>query len=468
MKTSLNQRITRLGWVFTALFLVLILNLTYLQSISSSRLSAKPENIRPLLDMQKIKRGDIISADGKILAQSLKEGDTYKRRYPHGKLTAPVTGFYSTKYGRSGLELTFDEYLAGQTRLASVDDYLMRLLGKDAPGNDLVLTLDMDIQRQAQRALGARKGAAVALDPKTGAVLALVSNPGFDPNSIDSSWAALSKNTEGALVNRSLKGKLTPGSTFKIITAAAALESGKVTPETQVTAPATVKIYGGHVTNFEESDLGTVSFAEAFAKSANTAFAGVAKDLGGRALVAMAKNFGFTSEIPFDLSVSPSYIPGASEQDELEVAWTGTGQGRLSATPLQMALVASAVANGGEIMQPYLVEKIVERDGLAAFEQRPRVWRKAIKPETARALNELMQKAVAEGTGKGAKISGIQVAGKTGTAEVGSKRPHAWFVGFAPADDPQVAVAVVVENGGTGGRIAAPIAREIMATALGK
>lgn len=463
-----NKRIARLGAVFTALFLLLIINLTYMQFFAADKLTARPENIRPLLNDRRIQRGDIISADGVVLATTKKAIDGYERSYPTGEIAAPITGFYSHKYGRVGLELAFDNYLSGQTRVSSIDDYMKRLLGREAPGNNMTLTVNMDMQRIAMRALGSRKGAIVAINPKTGAVLALASRPGYDPNEVDSRWVGLSNNPDGIMLNRALQSRFTPGSSFKIVTAAAALQDNVTTMDKTYDANSTVKIYGGKVTNFEGKNYGKLSFAEAFAKSANTVFAQIGKDLGGERLVDMAKAFGFDAKIPFDLPTAESRIPDASQMDDLEVAWSAVGQGRVQATPLAMALVGSAVANDGTIMRPYIVEKIQEHNGNTVYKHRPAAWQKPMSGTTAETVKSLMEKVVSGGTGKAARINGVQVAGKTGTAEVGQKEPHAWFVGFAPADYPQVAVAVVIENGGVGGSVAAPIAREIILSALGK
>ncbi|PIW21960.1 MAG: cell division protein FtsI [Candidatus Aquicultor secundus] len=463
-----NKRIARLGAVFTALFLLLTVNLTYMQFFAADSLTARPENIRPLLNDKRIKRGDIISADEVVLATTKKSADGYKRSYPKAEIAAPITGFYSHKYGRAGLELTFDEYLSGQTKVSSIDDYIKRLLGREAPGNNITLTINIELQRTAMRALGSKKGAIVALNPKTGAVLALASRPSYDPNEVDSHWAELSKNPDGVMLNRALQGRFTPGSSFKIITAAAALQDNVTTVDKIYDASSTVKIYGGKVTNYEGKSYGKLSFAEAFAKSANTVFAQIGKELGGAKLVDMAKSFGFADKIPFDLPTAQSRIPAASQMDDLEVAWAAVGQGRIQATPLTMALAGAAVANNGTIMQPYVVENIREHDGNTVYEHRPSTWQTPMSQTTAETIKSLMEKVVSEGTGKAARIDGVQVAGKTGTAEVGQKKPHAWFVGFAPADNPQVAVAVIIENGGVGGSVAAPIAREIILSALGK
>lgn len=465
----MNKRIGRLGAIFVAAFMFLTGNLTYIQFISADNITSKIENIRPILYGMKIKRGDIISADGKVMATSRKLEDRYERYYPSGATAANITGFFSQKYGRAGLELTYDRYLSGEAKVLSIDDYMKRLFGKEKPGNDLVLTIDMDLQKTAIKALGTRKGSVVVLSPKTGAILALVSQPSYDPNNIGMKWDSIIHDPDGIMVNRATQGRFTPGSSFKIITAATAIDSGLVSTDTIYRAPPQLKIYGGKVTNYGNKGYARITFADAFAKSVNTVFAQIGNKLGGAKLTNMAEDFGFNSEIPFDLPVSMSMIPAVSEMDDLEVAWMAVGQGRIQATPMNMALVGAAVANDGKIMQPYLVEEAREHDGgNVIFKRKPRVWSSPISDETAAILKSLMEDVVDKGTGKPAKTDHFRVGGKTGTAEVEKKTPHAWFVGFAPVDDPQVVVAVIIENGGSGGRIAAPVARSILISALGK
>lgn len=464
----LDRRIGRLGAVFTTAFLLLVINLTHMQFIASAKLTAKPENIRPILYEKRIQRGTIISSDGVVLATNRKRGEGYERIYPKGELAANITGFYSAKYGRAGLELTYNDYLSGQNKVSSIDDYIKRLLGKEAPGNDLTLTLDMGLQAVAHKALGSRKGAVVALNPKTGAILALVSRPSFDPNTIDSNWKSIANDPDGVMVNRATQSRFTPGSSFKIISAAAAIEDGGISTSTVFNAPAQLKIYGGKVTNYGNTGLGKIPFEEAFAKSVNTVFGQIGRDLGGGKLVEKSRAFGLNAEIPFDLPAIKSTLPEAADMDELEVAWTAVGQGRVGVSPLMMVLVGAAVANDGIIMEPYLVEKASEFDGNVVFERTPRAWLHPITKETAGVMRSLMEMVVNKGTGRSAQIDDVRVAGKTGTAEVGKDAPHAWFVGFTPAEDPKIVVAVIIENGGTGGKIAGPIAKQIIAASLGK
>lgn len=466
----MHKRINRLAVIAVAAFLILIVNLTYLQFFAAGDLSAKPNNARPILNEKRIERGSITSIDGVLLAQSQRVGDDYRRFYPEKSLTAPITGFYSPKYGRSGLELTADEQLAGQAKASSADDYVKRLLGKNTPGNDIILSIDMNIQRVASRELGKRKGAVVALDAKTGAVVALVSYPSFDPNTVETDWKQLSTNSNSPLINRVTQGKFTPGSSFKIVTAAAALEDNDmvITTDTVINAPSSLTIYGGKVTNYGGKGLGRLAFGEAFAKSVNTVFAKIGNDLGGNKLVAKADAFGLSQPIPFDLPTNSGNIPSSSEMDKLEVAWMAVGQGRLLVSPLSMALVSQSIANNGQTMYPYLIQEVHNYKGEVIFERESKNWLRPLSPKTANTIKELMVEVVEHGTARSARIKDVTVAGKTGTAEVEGKSPHAWFVGFAPAEDPEIVVAVVVENGGSGGRVAAPIAREIFETALGK
>jgi peptidoglycan glycosyltransferase len=320
----------------------------------------------------------------------------------------------------------------------------------------------------AAHELGNRKGAVVALDAKTGAVLALVSYPSYDPNKLEADWKKLSQDKDSPLINRVTQGKFTPGSSFKTVTAAAAIQENKVSTDTVLDAPSFLHIYGGKVTNYEGKEHGKITFADAFAKSVNTVFAEIGDELGGDKLVGYANAFGLSEPAPFDLPTNAGNIPEPGDMDKLEVAWMAVGQGRLLLSPLSMALVTQAIANDGQIMQPYLTQTVRNSQGETIFEQEPRSWLRPLSPQTAATIKELMVGVVDRGTARSARLQDVTVAGKTGSAEVENKKPHAWFVGFAPAENPRIVVAVVVENSGTGGKIAAPIAREVIKRALGK
>lgn len=453
-----------LGFIL-ALMLALAITLTYRQAFSEA-ISAHPGNRRALLEEFYVERGSIFTIDGAPLAVSKKTGETFKRSYPKGAQSAAVTGYYDPVRGRTGIEAAQSEWLAAGKHFRSFNDWLNAAANKPRRGFDVTLTIRSDIQQRAWELLEGRQGAIVALDPKTGAVQALVSRPIFDPNLVADHWPEISS-TEGLLVNRATQGLYPPGSTFKIITTAAALDAGTAKPSSIYNGPAVLPVYGGKVTNFADQDAGRMSLTKAFAKSTNTIFAQVGLDVGADRLTRTARGFGFNSEPPLDTFIAKSVIEDPGSMDRLMTAWTAVGQGETLATPLQMALTGSAIAAEGQIFRPYLTAVVRDYTGLVRFEAGPRPWLRAAKAGTAARIKAMMIESVRSGTSVAAAVEGVKVAGKTGTAEVGgSAQPHAWFVGFAPADDPKVVVVVLVENGGLGGRTAAPIAREIFKTAL--
>lgn len=463
---TLDKNIIRIFWFLAAAFILLTATVTYRQAFSAE-ISRHPANRISLLNELSVERGTIFTEDGSVIAQS-KPGTTgFIREYPFGEMMAPVTGYYDPTRGRSGLELTKNDYLAGQAAIATPQDWFASLIDKKKRGADITVSLRPYIQETAWQALGDQKGAIVALDPKSGAILAMVSKPTFSPASVSKDWATLTSNQESPLINRATQGLYAPGSTFKVITAAAALGKNVATPETMFNGPAKLFVDGGLVTNFADQTYGRLSMRSAFAKSTNTIFAQIGLGVGAPDLVAQATAFGFGSRIPFDLPVQKSSTASPSDMDSTMIAWTAVGQGKSLATPLQMALVAAAVAGKGQVPSPYLVSEARDYRGNLLYKHKSEPWLQAMDPAVADTISDMMVQVVEAGTGVAAQVPDIKVAGKTGTAETGDGSPsHAWFIGFAPADDPKIAVAVLVENGGLGGRVAAPIARAVMRTAL--
>lgn len=452
------------GFIIAAI-LSLLFALTYRQAFSDD-LADHPGNRRALIEEMTVDRGDIYAADGTILATSRPQGGGYRREYPRGAAFAAATGYYSPTRGRSGIEAGENAWLTGRRHFSSWQDWYNSLANRHRRGFDITLSIRPELQNKAWDLLAGRRGAVVVLNPATGAVLAIAGRPSYDPNLIESDWHNIA-GVEGLLVNRASQGRYPPGSTFKIITTAGALSSGVAKPTSVYDGPAVLPVYGGKVTNFADQDQGRMTLEKAFTKSTNTIFAQVGLDLGAARLVGAAQDFGFNSQPPFDLPAATSLIPEAASMDKVMTAWTAVGQGRTLATPLQMALTAAAIGEGGKIYRPWLTEFVRDYEGGVRYQARPRLWRRATDAATAAKVKKMMAAAVKDGTGRAAWLQAVAVAGKTGTAEVGGgKPPHAWFVGFAPADHPKVAVAVLVENGGLGGRTAAPIAKEIFKTAL--
>lgn len=461
----MNQAIRRIAILFAVVFTALVVNLTYLQVIHANWITNHERNTRNIEKELAAQRGSIVSADGKILAESVKSGRYYKRLYPMGTLTGPITGFYSIKYGRTGLEASYQDWLVAKDQYSTPRDLLNDLLGKRPPGDDLSLSLDTSLQKIAIRALGDNRGAVVALDPRTGAVLAMATSPRYNPALINKQFGRLRADKSSPLLNRATQGLYPPGSVFKLVTASAALANGVTTPDTVWDGPGVLHVYGGKVTNFADEEFGTMPFSRAFAVSCNTIFAQVGLKLGDRRLVAAAQDFGIDRWVPFDVPTYRSRIQ--QPVDKLDLAWTAVGQGRTLVTPLEMALVGAAVANGGVVNEPYLVGEIRDYRGIIVRKTSPRQWQAPIDAKTAAEVKKLMIDVVSDGTGRAAQIDGVTVAGKTGTAEPSDKkRTHAWFVGFAPAEQPRVVVAVIVEHGGVGGEAAAPLAKDVIEAAL--
>lgn len=477
---ALARRLTGVAWLVVGLTVALVANLTWLQVVDARALANDTANSRNLAEEARAERGAIVTSDGVVLARSVRQpGGTFERTYPEGDLAAHVTGYYSTRYGRSGMESALNDVLAGHRSYATFADVVEDALGRSVPGNDVVLTIDSRIQKAAEKALSGRRGAVVAIDPATGAVLAMASSPSFIPADVDQDWASLSGNADAPLVNRAISSTYPPGSTFKIVTLTKVLASGLANPETVLPAPSVLKIGGGDVTNFEGAGYGSATLRKATQSSINTVFAGLGDKLGASALVAQARAFGFDSSPALELPVAPSLMSAPESMTEWETAWAAVGQPVGShgvngpvATALQMALVAAGIANDGVVMQPHLVGRTADAAGGTITRTTARTLGTATDAATAATVRELMVGVVESGSGARAAISGVKIAGKTGTAEVGKgKRSNAWFIAFGPADKgakPTIAMAIVLENAGVGGQVAAPAARLVLDAALKK
>lgn len=473
---GMNRAIDRVFVVGALLFVALIVNLTYLQVIRAGKLHNDPENHRRIAQEMRIRRGPILGFDGSVIAGVRKESGFYTRTYPQGSVAAQVVGYNSVQYGRSGIEMSMNDYLTGSSSDFGTQGLSDRLLGRRPRGAAVRLTIVPAVQKAAQDALSGLHGAIVALDPSTGAVIAAASAPSYSPADLEADWKQLSRDRSSPLLSRVTQGLYPPGSSFKVVTATAGLESGKVQPLTSFDDTGTYVVYGGQVTNYGGEIIGHHSFTEALTKSVNTTFAKVGVLVGQEQMIATMQKFGFYQTPSLDLppgQVLPSgrygahgLLPTDASMDPLAVAWMSVGQDKLVATPLQMALVAAAVANGGGVPQPYLVQEIKLGNNVVSSAPAPSVWTTAMDPQTAQTLNVMMQQVVNAGTGTAAALQGIQVAGKTGTAEKGDSNV-AWFIAFAPAVSPRVAVAVTIEDTAlTGGDVAAPLAARVISAAL--
>jgi cell division protein FtsI/penicillin-binding protein 2 len=473
-----NRRIALVSRLIAAGFALAFVWLGYVAVIWAPGLDANPHNPRLIAASIWVRRGDIVTADGKLVAHSVRASGAgpavgWKRTYPSGDAFAHIVGYWSPRYGASGLERAYNSDLVGKRGFATLSDWVSETMGTRQTGNDLVLTVDSRVQKAAIDALGSSRGACVVLDPRTGGVLAMATSPRFDPNAIDTEISTLPTGDASPLIDRAIQGLYPPGSTFKIVTGSAALADGITTIDTQWPGPAKTIIGGGRVTNYGGTGFGSLPFGDAFAQSVNTVFAEVGVKLGAARFVSAARAFGLDAAPPFPLFVRASTITDPSVMDKWELAWSAVGQpvrphahGGPLVTPLEMAMTGAAIADGGTIMRPYLVQQTRDYRGLLVTATGPRQWRVATDAATAAKVTQLMVRVVDSGTGTRAQIHGVKVAGKTGTAELARGEPHAWFVGFAPADAPRVVVAIVIEHGGVGGHVAAPLAKSVLEAAL--
>jgi peptidoglycan glycosyltransferase len=478
-----NGQVRKVAAVILVAFLLLLAAPFYWQVVAAERLANDPRNTRVLIKEYAIERGPIVLADRAPVAESVRSRDRndpleYVRHYPDGPRYGMITGFYSLVFGRTLVEQEFNSYLLGRAPEQFAQNVTDLLTARSSPGGTLVLTLDRATQAAAQDALGDRKGAVVALDPRTGAVLAMTTFPRYDPNDLSSHdperirryWDRLVKDPDGPLLNRAAGGLYPPGSTFKVVTSAAALENG-VSLDEELPSPQVYDVpqTSADIRNFGGGTCGdgSLTLPEALEISCNTTFAALGVRLGDRKLATEAEKFGLNKPSPYQLPAATSSIP--RNQDVPSTAQSAIGQRDVRVSPLQMASVAATIANGGRRMAPYVVGEVVSDKGGVVKRFEGEDLGQAIPGQVAGDLKDMMTGVVERGTGESAQIPGLQVAGKTGTAQHAPGRaPHAWFIGFTEQGDRAIAVAVVVEEGGnlgseaTGGRVAAPVAKRVM------
>ena len=477
----MNRQIVKLFGFIVVLFGVLVGFTSYWSVFDAKALKEKEANKRPLLEQQQIRRGRILAADGTVLAKSVAKGKgdslRFVRRYPEGALYGHPIGYSFVRQGDSEFERFHNDQLIGEE--SEFGSILDQLLGHNQEGNDIVTNIDPGAQRTALSDLEeAGFGAVVALEPGTGEVKVMASNKPYDPNRVPYEYSKLATNEiETPLLNRATQGLYPPGSTFKVVTAAAGLESGVITPETTIDAPGTIIDEGHELANDFNEDFGPIALDTALTNSVNTWFGQLGQQLGNEKLFETMEKFGFNATPPIDLPEDEVEESGVSSEgdlltarDPVDLARVAIGQERLLATPLQMAMVASAVANGGKLMKPQIWNRVVDPDGRVTERLDPSQYSQPISAETAAELTTAMEGVVSEGTGTNAAISGVPVAGKTGTAETpgnescggGEEENQAWFIGFAPANDPKIAIAASVEcTEQFGNDVAAPIFRDV-------
>ncbi len=482
MITELRRVSIGIGILFGALFV----STTIIQVFQVDSLRVDPRNVRTLYDSYATERGSML-VGSTLIAESVPTDDVYRyqRIYHGGGLYAPVTGYFTINQGISGLEFAMNDKLSGQSNSQFFDQIIALVSGTDPRGASVKLTINPTLQQVARDALGELTGAAIAIEPSTGRILAFVSTPTFDPNDLAShdsdvvreNYDALLNSTSGPLVNRAIGGDLYhPGSVFKLVVAAAAIDSGLMSSQSTVPNPSKLllPLSSSTIYNSNDSTCGpgrTVTIATALRLSCNIPFAEIGVELGEARVRDYAEAFGFGATVEVPMKTTPSVFP--SGMDDAQLMLSSFGQFDVRVTPLQIAMVSSAIANGGLLMAPTVVDSVLARDlsPLAPFT--PVEYGAPISPDTAATLRDMMVDGVEDGVATGARIPGVSVAGKTGTAENGVDQPFTlWFTGFAPADNPQVAVVVVVEgsselgNSASGNSVAAPIARKIMEAVL--
>jgi peptidoglycan glycosyltransferase len=469
----MNAPIARLFVVVVVLFGVLVGFTSRWTVFDAKALRDNPKNHRELIEEQQIRRGLIRAGDDSVLARSLQQRDkSYVRSYPTGRLFSHAVGYSFVRQGRAGLERYYDDDLSGRT--GELGSLLDRLSGSEQQGDNLVTSLDPAAQRVALQQLAGRKGAVVALDPRTGAIRVMASVPGYDPNTVKNQqqFNALNRDQDAPLLNRNTQAGYPPGSTFKVVTAIAAIDSGRYTPDSRVSGRNGKRISGVPLNNDEGESFGDITLTEALTKSVNTVFGEIGEKLGKATMKKYMDRLGFGRPVEVDLPRDERAASGERQRGHIIPATNGAvdvgrmaiGQDKLTVTPLQMAMVAASVANGGKLMKPHLGDRIVDRDGRTVQHIGPEEMSQVMSADTASKVGAMMGQVVKEGTGTAAALEGIDVAGKTGTAEVDHGCPNQlWFIAFAPIQDPRIAIAATVECGtGFGGTVAAPIAKAVM------
>ncbi|HEY8456219.1 MAG TPA: penicillin-binding protein 2 [Actinopolymorphaceae bacterium] len=483
----MNRAIRRLGVAVLVMFFALLANVNYIQVVQAPGLNNRSGNTRVLLDEYARERGPIIVGQTQV-AYSVKTDDdlVYLRRYRQPELYGHLTGFYSYIYGSRAIESAYNSILSGTDDRLFVRRIVDLVTNRPPKGGSVTLTIDPRVQQVAYDALEGKTGAAVAIEPSTGRILAMVSRPTYDPNKLSShdresivdTWESLLKNPSNPMENRAVQHRYPPGSTFKLVTSAAALSSGEYTPETEVPAPAELDLPQTTATmnNWQgglcDPSGPRITLQRALETSCNTSYAAIGMELGDDALREQAEAFGFGTQVLDELQTATSVFP--EDPDEPQTALSSIGQFDVAATPLQMAMVTAAIANDGKLMKPYIVSELNGPDLQPLSTTDPEVFSQAVSPQVAEQLKQMMVGVVENGTGSPVSIDGVSVAGKTGTAQTTPERPpYAWFVAFAPADNPAVAVAVVVEKANvgrdeiSGGKLAAPIAKAVIEAVIG-
>ena len=473
-RSALSKRLTVQVIIYSLMFVALVANLTYLMVIDADNVKNMSSNNHTIAKEESNERGTISMSDGTILAKSEKQEDgTYERVYPSGDLASHVVGYYSTRFGTSGLESTWNDTLKGTRNMATVSDLLDYMMGTKVSGNDIKLTLNTNVQKAAQNALSGYKGSCVVMDPTTGEVLAMASSPTYDASDAENVLAQASSSDDSSLLNRATQSISSPGSTFKTVTLTSAFENDVANENSIFSAPGSITLGNAKVTNYAGAGYGNVSLKTAYWYSLNTVFGQLGTQIGSKRLVESAEKFGFNQKISFDVPVAMSLMPDPDEMTEWETAWAAAGEpvgehtspAGPQTNTFQMALVASAIANDGKIMQPYLVKSANNANGEVSYEAKSSLYKTVVSKDVADRVLECMKGVITQGTAGAASVSGVTVAGKTGTAENEGRNPDSWFIGIADAEGKKnVVIAIELEQSEEG--MATEKAHDVLETAL--
>ena len=462
-KVNIKKYVLHCALIMLTGFFLLMVNVFYYQVIAADELAENPLNHRS--SISNIVRGSILDSEGRELAVSYEAGS---RQYPYGAIAAPVTGYVGETIGSAGVEQSAGSDLSGQSRqLASLGPIAQFF--QQERGNDVRVTIDADAQKTAYYALDGRKGAVVVLDADTGAVIAMVSRPSFNPESIEDAWDELVQREDSPLLNRATQGLYPPGSIIKPLIADAALDEKVTDVNEAFQCDGLLQFADG--TSIRESHgavHGSVRLEDAIIHSCNVTFGTVALRLKPAGLESLFSRFGFNKELDGDITDASAHLPGFSTLSEGDIAQVGIGQSSLLVTPLRMAMTAMAFGNGGVMMKPYLVDEVIAPSGLVISKFKPVKWLEVTSAQRAAIIDSYMEKVVTDGTGAAAYVPGIRVTGKTGTAENSAGADHGWFMGTAQLKNRKIAFGIIVENSGGGGSVAAPIARQIIAVLMNK
>lgn len=459
-----RKKILRVLSVMVLLNITLVLYLSYFQIFQADKIKQNSYNKRLWANEDKVLRGSFYDRNKKILVYSVKdEEEKINRIYKYDHLYSHIIGYSSREYGKAGLEKSYNSYLIDDGKFFDING-VKDLLDKESIGNDVILTIDHDMQLKTRELMLGKKGSIITMNPQTGEIYSMISMPDFNVNTLKDDWPKIIDDTNSPLLNRAIQGLYPPGSTFKIITALSSLQNNIINDDFLCSGSTTINGYT--IRDYDSKSHGHVDLNKAFRVSCNTYFAEMAVQLGQSNILQTAEKFYFNKDFDFDLDIKKSSFP-TDKMDKTELAASGIGQGKILATPLEMLMVASGIANDGNIVKPHLVSKVLTHDGILVKSNDIEIISNVGSYDKVEQIKNMMVEVVENGTGTQAKIGGISVAGKTGTAENASGNNHAWFVGFAPAKDPKIAVVVLLEEeGSTGGSKAAPIARELIKFAL--